>query len=115
MAAQVREVARTLTTNQKRVDATKASLQLAEKRLDAEQKKFQAGMSSNFVVIQAQRDLAAARNAELGAVLDFVRAQVDFETVQEAPLGGGGISLASTGVARWAVGGRWRRAAASGE
>ena len=32
--------------------------QLAERRLEAEQKKFAAGMSTNFQVIQAQRDLA---------------------------------------------------------
>ena len=52
-------------------------------------------MSTNFQIIQAQRDLAAARNAELQAVLDYNRSLVDFETVQEAPVNGGGIALAS--------------------
>jgi outer membrane protein TolC len=94
VATQVREVARTLNTNRKRVDATRASRDLAQRRLDAEQKKFQAGLSTNFLVIQAQRDLASARNAELQAILDYSRAVVDFETVQEAPVAGGGISLA---------------------
>ncbi len=94
VATQVREVARTLNTNRKRVDATRASRDLAQRRLDAEQKKFQAGLSTNFLVIQAQRDLASARNAELQAILDYSRAVVDYETVQEAPVVGGGISLA---------------------
>jgi outer membrane protein len=94
IATQVREVVRTLNTNRKRVDATRASRDLAQRKLEAEQKKFQAGMSTNFQVIQAQRDLASARNAELQAVLDYNRALVDFETVQEAPVNGGGISLA---------------------
>ncbi len=94
VATQVREVARTLNTNRKRVDATRASRDLAQRRLDAEQKKFQAGLSTNFFVIQAQRDLASARNAELQAILDYSRAVVDYETVQEAPVAGGGISLA---------------------
>ena len=85
-------MARQLNTNQKRVDATQASRELAEKKLEAQQKKFAAGMSTNFEVIQAQRDLAAARNAELQALLDFNRSQVDFDTVQQAPVGG---SLAS--------------------
>jgi outer membrane protein len=95
VTAQVREVARTLNTNRKRVEATRASRALAERRLEAEQKKFQAGMSTNFQVIQAQRDLASARNAELQAILDYNRSIVDFETVQEAPLNGGGIGLAT--------------------
>jgi len=88
VATQVREVARQLNTNQKRVDATRASRELAEKKLEAQQKKFAAGMSTNFEVIQAQRDLAAARNSELLALLDFNRSQVDFDTVQQAPVGG---------------------------
>jgi outer membrane protein TolC len=98
VTAQVREVARQLNTNRKRVDATRASRELAERKLEAEQKKFAAGMSTNFEVIQAQRDLAAARNAELQALLDYNRSQVDFETVQQAPVGGSfGTGLSSAG------------------
>ena len=97
VATQVREVARTLNTNRKRVDATRVSRGLAERKLVAEQKKFEAGMSDNFHVIQAQRDLASARNAELQAVLDYNRSLVDFETVQGAPLNGGGIALGTAG------------------
>jgi outer membrane protein len=77
-------------TNQKRVDATMATRQLMEQRLVAEQKKFAAGMSTNFLVFQAQRDLADAQNNELRAILDYNRSLVDFETVQEAPTVGGG-------------------------
>jgi outer membrane protein TolC len=96
VATEVREAVRTLNTNRKRVDATRASRELAERKLEAEEKKFQAGMNTNFEVIQAQRDLAAARNAELQAILDYNRSLVDFETVQEAPVGaGGGIVLAT--------------------
>ena len=95
MTTQVREVARQLNTNRKRVDATRASRQLAERRLEAEQKKFAAGMSTNFQVIQAQRDLSQARNAELQAVLDYNRSVVDFEIVQQAPLSGGTVGLAN--------------------
>ena len=46
-------------------------------------------------MIQAQRDLAAARDAELQSVLDYNRSLVDFETVQEAPLSGGGVTIGS--------------------
>ncbi|HOC18618.1 MAG TPA: TolC family protein [Vicinamibacterales bacterium] len=99
VATQVREVARQVNTNRKRVDSTRAARQLAERRLEAEQKKFAAGMSSSFFVIQAQRDLAQARNAELQAILDYNRSLVDFETVQQAPVGGTGamVSVVSAG------------------
>lgn len=97
VATQVREAVRTLNTNRKRVDATRVSRELAERKLVAEQKKLEAGIGTNFAVIQAQRDLATARNSELQAVLDYNRSLVDFETVQEAPISGGGVTLASAG------------------
>jgi outer membrane protein len=83
---EVRESARQVQTNQQRVDTTRVSRQLAERRLEAEQRKFTAGTSTSFFVFQAQRDLAQARNNELRAILDYNRSVVDLETVQEAPL-----------------------------
>jgi outer membrane protein TolC len=97
VTTQVREIARQVNTNRKRVDATRASRELATRKLEAEQKKFAAGMSTSFMVFQAQRDLAQARNAELQAVLDYNRSLVDFETVQEAPVSGGGGSITVAG------------------
>ena len=73
-------------TNAKRVESTRASRALAEKRLEAEEKKFQAGMTSSFLVIQAQRDLSQARNSELQAIIDYLKSVVDFETAQQSPL-----------------------------
>jgi outer membrane protein TolC len=93
VTTQVREVARQLQTNQKRVDTTRVSRELAERRLDAEQRKFAAGTSTNFLVFQAQRDLAQARNNELRAILDYQRSVVDLETVQDVPIGAtGGVT-----------------------
>jgi outer membrane protein TolC len=86
VVSEVREAARQVQTNQKRVETTRASRQLAERRLEAEQRKFTAGTSTSFFVFQAQRDLAQARNNELRAILDHNRSVVDLETVQEAPL-----------------------------
>ena len=85
---QVRDAARSLLANSKRVDSTRAARVLAERRLDAEEKKFAAGMSTSFLVFQAQRDLSTARNSELRAVLDYTQSQVNFETVQIAPVNG---------------------------
>jgi outer membrane protein len=95
VTSQVRDAARQLSANGKRVDATKAARVLAERRLEAEEKKFAAGMSTSFEVFQAQRDLAQARSNELRAVLDYDISQVDFETVQIAPIGGASSFAAS--------------------
>ena len=75
-----------MVTNQRRVETTRLSRQLAERRLEAEEQKFTVGTSTSFFVFQAQRDLAQARNNELRARLDYSRSVVDFETVQHAPL-----------------------------
>jgi outer membrane protein len=101
VATQVRDAARQLTANSKRVDATRASRVLADRRLEAEEKKFAAGMSTSFLVFQAQRDLSQARNTELRALLDYTQSLVDFETVQVAPVAGtsGFTSSAAVGTA----------------
>ncbi len=86
VATQVRERGRQVQTNQKRVERNRVSRGLAERRLEAEQRKFTAGTSTTFLVFQAQRDLAQAQNNELRAVLDYLQSTVDFEAVQEVPV-----------------------------
>jgi outer membrane protein TolC len=86
VVTQVRQAARQVLTNQQRVQTTRAARELNERRLEAEQRKFAAGTSTNFLVFQAQRDLAVARNNELRAILDYNQSLVDLETVQEVPL-----------------------------
>jgi outer membrane protein TolC len=86
IATQVRNLARQVQTNQKRVDTTRVARELAERRLEAAEKKFAAGIETSFFVFQAQRDLSQARTNEVRAVADFNKSLVDFEAVQEAPL-----------------------------
>src|SRR5207244_3101895 len=95
--AQVRNVARNVQTNQKRVQSARASRELQEKKLEAEEKKLAAGMSQSFFVFQAQRDLAVARVAEIQAIADYNKSLVDFQAVQEVPLGGGGGGITTAG------------------
>jgi outer membrane protein len=84
IATEVRNAARGVETNLKLVDATHAARILAERRLDAEEKKFAAGMSTNFFVTQAQRDLAVQEVNELQAVLNYRKSLIEFDRVQEA-------------------------------
>jgi outer membrane protein len=99
VATQVRDAARNVQTNQKRVQSARASRALQEKKLEAEEKKLAAGMSSSFFVFQAQRDLSLARTSEIQAIADYNKSLVDFETVQVAPLNGatGVIPTAGSG------------------
>jgi outer membrane protein len=85
---QIRDAAWKIEMNAKRIDTTRAARELAEQRLDAEQKRFEVGLSTNFLVIQAQRDLSQARTNELSAVLGYALSLVDFETAQQAPPAG---------------------------
>lgn len=89
VTTQVRDAARTVQTNAKRVDATKSARVLAERRLEAEEKKYQAGMTQNFFVLQAQRDLNVARNNELQALVEYAKSVVNYGAVQSVPLSGG--------------------------
>jgi outer membrane protein TolC len=71
-----------------RVQAALAARDLAQQQLDAENSKFGVGMSTNYQVVLAQRDLATAQNAELQAILAYRRAVVEFERVQQTGNGG---------------------------
>jgi hypothetical protein len=89
IAAEVTNAALLVESNRETPAAAQAARELAERRLDAEQSRFEVGLSTNFFVVQAQRDLRDSQNAELRTLLDYRRAQVDFERVQEIPAAGG--------------------------
>ena len=105
VTTQVRQAGRQVQTNQKRMDTTRASRELTERRLEAEQRKLAAGTSTNFQVFQAQRDLAQARANELRAILDYQQSLVDFDTVQQVPLAGGGAVAAAVNAGAGATSG----------
>ncbi|MFN8092115.1 MAG: TolC family protein [Vicinamibacteria bacterium] len=115
VAAEVRTAARGVESGFKRVQSTKAARVLAAQRLDAEEKKFAAGMSTNYFVTQAQRDLATAEVAELQAIADYRRSVINFQRVQEAGLSGSGAvaALSSGGSAQGSAAVRSSAAASS--
>jgi len=62
---------RAIRSNFEEVEAYGAARDLAEQKLRAEEAKFKAGLSSNYFVLQYQRDLAQARSLELRAIIDY--------------------------------------------
>jgi outer membrane protein TolC len=57
-----------------RIEAGQKAVKLALQTLDAEQRKFQLGESTPFLVIQAQRDLATAEGNEVTARSTYAKA-----------------------------------------
>lgn len=88
VASDVSNTAVQVQNNAERVQAAQAARDLAQQQLDAENSKFAVGMSTNYLVVQAQRDLASARNNELQAILAYRRAVVEFERMQQTGNGG---------------------------
>jgi outer membrane protein len=87
VATGVRDAARQVDTNLKRVEATRKARDRAERRLEAEQKRMAVGLSTTFQLFQAQRDLARQRQQEVNAMIDYNRSVVGFEAIQIAPVG----------------------------
>jgi HAE1 family hydrophobic/amphiphilic exporter-1 len=85
---EVNAAVREVDTNYRRLDTSATAVSLAERRLDAEQRKFASGLSTSFFVFQAQRDLSEAREAQLRSLIDYHLATVDVEAVQLIPLDG---------------------------
>ncbi len=112
IAMEVTNAALQVEATRERLQAATVALELSEKRLDAEQSRFDVGLSTNFFVVQAQRDLRDSQNAELSALLDYRRAQVDFERVQEIPRGWRGRYHRHPGRRRTGAAGQRRAAAA---
>jgi outer membrane protein len=62
-----------------RVDVAVKARQLQQETFDAEQKKYQLGASTVYLVIQTQRDLVTAQGTELRALADLVEAKANYE------------------------------------
>jgi outer membrane protein TolC len=79
------------------VQAAQAARELSQRRLEAEQSKFEVGMSTNYFVVQAQRDLNDARNSELRVILNYRKALVEFERLQQTTLSNANITVIAAG------------------
>ena len=78
---------------ERRIEAAIAARELTQQQLGAEQSRFDAGLTTNFFVVQAQRDLATAQDTELRAILDQQKALVELDRVQRTSLSNAGISI----------------------
>jgi outer membrane protein len=84
VATEVTNAALQVQNNVEGLAAARAAARLSQQRLDAESSRFEVGMSTNYQVVQAQRDLRDAQNSELRALLNYRKSLVEFDRVQQA-------------------------------
>ncbi len=68
---EIKNELRAVETNFKRIQARKLARELAAKKLEAEEEKLKVGLTTNYFVLQYQRDLANAQSTELRAIIDY--------------------------------------------
>jgi len=68
---EIKNAVRTVEANYKRIQAYTTARELAEQKLAAEEEKRRVGMSTNYVVLTYQRDLANARISELNSIISY--------------------------------------------
>jgi len=68
---EIKTAVRAVQTDFKRIQAYAAARELAGKKMEAEVEKFKVGKSTNYLVLQYQRDEANARSTELKAIIDY--------------------------------------------
>ncbi len=77
--ADVRNTTQAVRSVEARLAAAAASRNAAEQQYTSEQRKFQAGMSTVYLVLQRQTDLVTARGRELQTQTDLNKAIADFQ------------------------------------
>ena len=79
IALEVRNAHTQLEMNRARIEATQKARELAERNLEAEQKKFQLGTSRIRFVLEEQVRLAEAQTNEVNAQVSFTKAKRDLD------------------------------------
>jgi len=75
---EVRESARQLKTDSKRIKAANVAKKLADEKLKAEEKKFEVGLSTSFNVLKFQEDLAEAQSNVIKTIIDYKQSRIRF-------------------------------------
>ena len=91
--ADVRNALQGVNSSRARLDAAALARQSADEQYSSEQRQFQAGTSSVFLVLQRQTDLISARNREVRAHADFAEALANLDRATAHTLEARGLEL----------------------
>jgi outer membrane protein TolC len=97
IAVEVRNAIREVRTNAQRVQASRVASRLAQKQLEAEEKKLQVGLATVFTTLQFQDTLTQQLSNELNAVTDYLKALVRLEESKNTLLQSYNIILQADG------------------
>ncbi len=75
----IRNAVQSLETNRKQVETAKVARQLAAEQLDGEEKRFQAGLSENFRVLDRQSGLSQAQFVELQSLINYKKSIITLQ------------------------------------
>ncbi|MCG3159905.1 MAG: hypothetical protein JMDDDDMK_00930 [Acidobacteria bacterium] len=90
---EVRNALQAVETAKRRVDAAKNSRANAELQYQSEQRKFDAGQSTNFFVLDRQNALSAARGRELRALTDYTKAVAELQRALSTTLSSNNVEV----------------------
>jgi outer membrane protein len=93
---EVRNAVQSVETAKMRIDASKAAREYAQQQLDGEEKKFAAGLSTTFFILQRQNELAVARGSELRALADYNKAVAELQRVISTTLSSNSVEIKPT-------------------
>ena len=82
----VRNAAQSVDTAQRRMVASRQARESAEQQLAGEQKLYEVGRSTTFLLLQRQTELTNARTSELAAQTDYNKALADLQRATSATL-----------------------------
>jgi outer membrane protein TolC len=83
-----------VTTAAQQIESARASVRLQERNLDAEQKRYENGMSTSFRITEIQEDLTQARSRQVSAVTAYRRALASYYRAIGSLLEENGVELA---------------------
>jgi HAE1 family hydrophobic/amphiphilic exporter-1 len=92
---EVRNALQSVTTAKQRVTAAENSRKNAELQYASEQRKFDAGQSTNFFVLDRQNALSAARGRELRALTDYTKAVAELQRALSTTLSSNSVEIQS--------------------
>jgi len=95
--AEVRNSFRDVLTNAQRVQASRIASRLAQKQLEAEEKKLQVGLATVFTTLQFQDVLSQQRSNEINAITEYLKAIVRLEESKNTLLQSYNIVLQADG------------------
>lgn len=90
---EVRNALQAVETSRRRVEAARNSRINAELQYQSEERKFDAGQSTNFFVLDRQNALSAARGRELKALTDYTKAVAELQRVMSTTLSSNNVSV----------------------